>query len=539
MRRSAAVDFEEPAFSIVFSLNQPVSRQALRQAHRDDPTADITDLLQRLMPTRCLDALLTIDKFGDRKEFAGKRNFPPTELGEILQLRPTTDETQLQTIRWIYTSYLEQSTTPGTLARQLNERGVETPPYSGYWQQWHVSEILKHPAYVGRPVWNRGSVADYMMYQGGKRVPRRPGSGKLHHDQSDWIMPDLPLYDPIVTIETFRAVQEKLARRVKRPRSAHRTYVYAGILICGHCGANMVGTISVRRNGKPAPSSYVCGTYQNCQRDREKCGCHSYRITEAAVDRFVNDFLTETLPLVSDLAKSQAELPRPRQLEAALVHAVEAYNEMLQRIGGTIVEGDGTSWVSPTDEMMMPVQDTAAVVARYMSRFGDESPALVIMLDELRTEQDELLEAIKKTPSSAVRMLQKIQDQITASDRRIVELEGQLQNAAEGFNQHCQEIAKLNEQWAEALKKLTGETHQRRRAEAIRQVIGKIVVRWRTTNLEAKRPTREAEEVYVLPVNTSSDCTNEGTSLPAINTRWRFSIPVSSSRPGEAAFRRG
>lgn len=111
------------------------------------------------------------------------------------------------------------------IARELNEQGVLCPSAADQPRNRHrsgeawivrtVAGILANPRYTGRQVWNRHGTDDTSHVT----------SAKLAHT-------------PLVDEATFSAVQGMRSTRRTADGTA-RTYVLAGLLVCGTCGRRM------------------------------------------------------------------------------------------------------------------------------------------------------------------------------------------------------------------------------------------------------------------------------------------------------------
>src|SRR4030095_7046287 len=101
------------------------------------------------------DLRIKISPDGTKREFRGRGNFPASETDEILQLRPSLDQRQLDVIRWLFDRFATEATNFNVIARQLNDMKAPCPAYAGEWRYYYVREILRNPAYIGCPAWNR------------------------------------------------------------------------------------------------------------------------------------------------------------------------------------------------------------------------------------------------------------------------------------------------------------------------------------------------------------------------------------------------
>ncbi|WP_157984953.1 recombinase family protein [Lentzea terrae] len=137
--------------------------------------------------------------------------------------------------------------TVASLARELNERGVACPAGADRERNPHrsgerwivrtVAMILENPRYTGRQVWNRSSTTGHGA--GGRTGGR--GAGVLRYNPvSEWEVSERIAHEPLVDDETFLAAQ---GMRVAKPAKDGevRSYLLAGLVVCGLCDRRMDG----------------------------------------------------------------------------------------------------------------------------------------------------------------------------------------------------------------------------------------------------------------------------------------------------------
>jgi hypothetical protein len=143
--------------------------------------------------------------------------------------------------RWMFAERA-RCRTVASLARELNERGVECPSGADPARNAHrsgerwivrtVAMILGNPRYT-----NRSSTIDHGA--GGRTGGR--GSGALRYNPvSEWEVSERIAHEPLVDDETFVAVQ---GLRVAKPAKDGevRRYLLAGLVVCGLRGRRMDG----------------------------------------------------------------------------------------------------------------------------------------------------------------------------------------------------------------------------------------------------------------------------------------------------------
>jgi len=109
-------------------------------------------------------------------------------------------EQEVEIVRWMYRTFVEERIVESKLARMLNERGITTD-LGRPWTQGTVHQVLTSEKYVGNNVYNRIS---FKLKK--KRVVNPPEM---------WIRTNAA-FEPIVSTELFVKVQEIIRERSRR-----------------------------------------------------------------------------------------------------------------------------------------------------------------------------------------------------------------------------------------------------------------------------------------------------------------------------------
>lgn len=187
-------------------------------------------------------------------------------------LVPNDDAPVARLIFHLYTQ--EGLSTTGT-RNELNHRGIfyrtARRKHSRPWTTPAVSRVLSNVAYVGR----------------------------IRHGDEEFE----GLHEPLVSDDTWEAAQARVEERRKPgPRTLpDSTFLLAGLLRCGSCGANFAGTSGLNRFGKTY-RYYACQTKVKAGKDM----CPSDRLSAPVAEQALRDCLLETY-LDSSLFDTAAE----------------------------------------------------------------------------------------------------------------------------------------------------------------------------------------------------------------------------------------
>jgi site-specific DNA recombinase len=195
------------------------------------------------------------------------------------------EEYEAAIVRQMFTWYLEQGATPGTIARRLTEGGVLTPTGKISWSRSTIRGILKNHAYVG----NAYGHCTYLVPANSRRSPLDPvGAGLTakRRPQQEWIGVSVP---EIVERESFDLVQEKLSRNRKfasRNNKSHR-YLLRTLVSCGACGRG-----SNARTSWDGRGCYVCRGHSEIVAEQR---CRARHAQGARLEELVWEDLCEVL----------------------------------------------------------------------------------------------------------------------------------------------------------------------------------------------------------------------------------------------------
>lgn len=432
------------------------------------------------------DARVKLTPDGQRKEYNGKGNFPPTELGQILQLRPTTNKERLEVVRDIFKTYATQSISLAAIAKKLNRSGVKAN-YGAAWEGNNVWLMLSNPIYLGQASWNKHSQARYVQFVGGQRreVNKRTN---VRFKREEWTVSE-QLFEPVIDEKTWSAVQRKLEAQEKGKK--HRapknpTLWLSRLLVCGHCGKTM--RAFPRPSGK---GEYCCSTYsKSVERGTPTC-CQRNSVLHSTLEEYVRKFLEESGATL-DNARKGWDAPQP-QYQQKLSEASAWDSKMAQRLienGMLALAYDDYA----TDEQRMEA---------YRVIYGRELPALKERYATLNAEHDQLTARILNLPSGAKLAIQKASSRLEELERLMEETKAKMTNAADEYSRSLAEFMTIHEEWAAAQRAMTVETSAREKAEAVSKVIARIVLLFRPTG--RKHPATELDKVTIVPHEDDRD----------------------------------
>ena len=232
------------------------------------------------------------------------------------RFEPSIEETRVAAVLKMYELY-DSGLGFTEISRYLCEQGYMH--YDKEFLYHGVEVILSNPVYVGEPGWGKNGVGTYrILHDGGparvKRKSTDPYVIRKGDDQS--IKPLRPLFRPIVPVELWQRVHDKLAARArtnpqfgKRRTRRRATHPLNGKLICPDCDKPMVLGSSMPAVGQKGQKSrcFNCGTYRRYSRSQ----CHANTVgwdrLDAAVDVLLKSVKGRIDNLLTDPVKTLKE----------------------------------------------------------------------------------------------------------------------------------------------------------------------------------------------------------------------------------------
>ena len=141
----------------------------------------------------------------------------------------------------------------------------ENYPYD--WRASTVRRILESRAYVGAIVCQKHGSKSFKN----QKLVRRP--------ESDWVVVE-GMHEPLVDLETFDRVN-KLITLKRKPNSANRPNIFAGLLVCHDCGSNM--NLRIRQGSGRFDGQYMCNRYRHSGSGEEIKTCTSHYLPYVVV----------------------------------------------------------------------------------------------------------------------------------------------------------------------------------------------------------------------------------------------------------------
>ena len=446
-----------------------------------------------------------------RTSYDGENNFPRVENGQVLQLRPTLDTRALDYVRRVFERFDSEAINFSQLAKWLNSEGVK-PYYNEQWQASQIMHILHNPVYIGRPATNKTVSGKYTGWKDGQVISRKPGMKLQRNGREQWIMPPQPIFTPIIDNDLWSSVQkkyDKISKIGKGLRAPHSPDQWlSGILYCGMCGKRMQG----KKDSKTGRATYICSTWTGWRKDRKECPCCSNTLAQGRVEEALRQYLADTGTQLQEIAGAGKKGQPPKALAEAVWRAYEAWGKMVDRVGG-----------NPTFDLRclagQPVG--SEVQTAYRQLFKGQRNQLQAKLDQLETEHTKLTAAWAELPTQRSKGKAKLR--LEELETEIEGIESQLKNHADDYAEAVAEARRLGAQWEEAQAALQSEGNARRKADAVRRVVSKIVAHFEPTG--KRNPTSRLVSWEFVPA-VSSEKAEKSTTQDRIHCQRQACLSI-------------
>lgn len=148
---------------------------------------------------------MLINEKGEHKEILTRGTYKSIQTDRVIQALGPDEE--VETVRWIYNSFVNEFKNEREIARLLNQKGIKTD-FDRDWSAAAVLQILTNEKYMGNNVFNKtsGKLTDFLPFE-----PRRI----IRNDKEKWIRAER-VFPAIIDSMTFQIVQEMINERTKR-----------------------------------------------------------------------------------------------------------------------------------------------------------------------------------------------------------------------------------------------------------------------------------------------------------------------------------
>jgi DNA invertase Pin-like site-specific DNA recombinase len=376
--REGAIDWNDFTKRLVYTITQEGKHQYLRDISRNITRgllANAKDGKRNGSYVPYAYDRMLLDELGQPRQRLriGEKVARPASWG--VTLVPSDDPAQVETVVWVFRTWIDTATSLRAIALELNRRGIPAPGRfhrpgdreRPLWDTNAIRRLLANPVYCGDYRWGQTASGSYHRVVNGEVTETKGKRCRRANERPAVYVRDA--FSPLVSRETWDAAQAKLAeRRVNRSYVRDAGYALTGLLYCGHCRMKMKGTHCGCRaaNGKVySYRRYICKTAIA----NGGAGCRLYSIRESYLLPF----------LVKRLQEDYLAPEKVAQLEAELRRRLEA-----RRNGGSLAEAEGLR------RRLAAVDDEIKTATQNVLRAKSNIDLLNDALTALRGERERL-----------------------------------------------------------------------------------------------------------------------------------------------------
>jgi hypothetical protein len=451
------------------------------------------------------DLRLKVFPDGRSERFDGKGNFPPFQGGkknayrEYLQLVPSQDQSKVQAAVNVFARYAVESISFSALAHHLNALGIRSC-YGQEFESRSVQDMLADPIYLGYASWNKTSAAKFHRYTDGQptleiNLSQRQSKNK----RDDWVQ-SKRLFKPLVTLEVWNAVLDKLANRQTRAKApnSHRHFL-TGLLTCANCGSGM--TSGRNDHGRQDRVEYQCGSYTKAVRYKGQkkvwpCRCLRNGVFQVDLERFISRYLEETgrrLEVMLGQGETDHLDGQYWDVHHQMNAAMDRLQSYLERYAPNEYKDATRAWTvehpAAWDVWVYDKDYVQACLDCYRRTFN---PARVAAdLAKLDAEHNRLMEKCERMPTKLA--VAKVKAELEQVEAKMDSLRRQQTDASAVVEAQLRELSAMQDAIGKARQTLQADNAERavrQKAEAVRRVIARIDCTFTATGVEANKSGR-------------------------------------------------
>jgi DNA invertase Pin-like site-specific DNA recombinase len=400
---------------------------------------------------------------GTVEGFDGDSVFPAKEQQDRFMLAPSCRKERIEIAREIFQLYATGAWTQRSMCKRLNERNI-SPVYGEGWYVTRLGPMLRNPVYyVGQTVWGKVSHGEYAQYVGGEyvvpqRFGGRPKTGRKNAI-ADWVFPKHT--EAVLDKALWEQVQTKLVNDEPRKRGLRNPELWlAGLLYCGRCGVRMSGWT------QDGGCYYVCETFRKFgSTPANKTGCRLHRTKQDLIEGYVSRYVEEVAPQVKALLEAAS---KPSLTSAAEVQMNGLQDDLYETLCRMAEVVNCAGYEDEGDNLF----------EKYRAWMEGEMPILNARIKAKREEIEELVERFALLPKTAHAALETASVKVSDLQAELDALAGEAAPLTERFDAIVDRIRGFGENLRGAEDALTSHDN-RRKAEAVRKVVGKVVLQFR------------------------------------------------------------
>lgn len=268
--------------------------------------------------------LIVADHLSIAKEEISERMPPRDKKGTGYRFEPSIESDRIRALNLMFELY-DSGMGFHAISRSLWGQGFKH--YDKPFGHHGLEAILDNPVYIGLPAWGKNGVGAYrILLNGSPTKIRRKTSDTfvVHKDESHYVQPLKPVFAPIVPVDVWQRVHDRLRDRAhtnpdygKRRTRERTSHPLNGKLYCPDCNEPMVlGSAMPAVNGRGKKTRcFNCGTYRRFCRLKCYANTVGWDRLDTAIDNLMETVKGRIDRLVADPLKTLREEEWARECE--------------------------------------------------------------------------------------------------------------------------------------------------------------------------------------------------------------------------------
>ncbi|MEG0979549.1 MAG: recombinase family protein [Oscillospiraceae bacterium] len=179
-------------------------------------------------------------KWGQKRRMEQGVVFGRDMLGyDVRNGRLIINESGAEIVRQIFQKYVYEEKGAYTIARELQEKKIQTPIHMKQWSNTVILRVLKNEKYCGDLIQKKTYTPSYLSHE------------KKYNKGEEEFVVIRNHHEPIISREMFEKAQKELEKRViaMGKKSKHSScYCFSGKIKCGECNSSFVSRTKKRKD---------------------------------------------------------------------------------------------------------------------------------------------------------------------------------------------------------------------------------------------------------------------------------------------------
>jgi len=330
-------------------------------------------------------------KWGQQRSMEKGVVFGHTILGYKLKNgKLEIDHTEADTVKLIFSKYLDESKGLPTIAKELENEGMLTSYGLKRWDATSVQRILMNEKYAGDLKQKKFITPNYLTHQ----TKRNKG------EEEFVIIKDN--HEPIISRDMFEKVQSEMEKRgMKNTRGTKHTrrYAFSGKLRCGLCDSTFISRNKNMKDGRKLKRWQCSKCFKYGAKHNNENGCENTMVRNEILEHIFQLALQDSVynkdKIIKDCIRLVSNTLNTDQIQSEYSDAEKALERLNNRLSNLVnLRLDGEITKEELKSMREPL-DIQIATAQDKLKQLESKTALV-------EQQDTILDKIKSRITSLV-----------------------------------------------------------------------------------------------------------------------------------------